>query len=87
MQMSAINIQLPAVEGEHNIEIDVKINGEKRTMHYRVEILSWEDCTETEGKAICLRRKLQEYPEDWKLIHIGSPTENSIPLMFKQQKN
>ena len=85
--MSAINIQLPAVEGEHNIEIDVKINGKKKKMHYRVEIFSWEDCAESEGKAVCLQKKLAEVPDDWQLIHIGSPTETSIPLMFKQQTN
>ncbi len=85
--MSAISIQLPAVEGEHNIEIDVKINGERKTMHYRVEIFSWEDCTKTEEKAVCLQRKLKDYPNEWQLIHIGSPTENSIPLMFRQQTN
>jgi hypothetical protein len=81
--MSAINIQLPAIEGEHQIEVEVKVNGKKKKMHYRIEILSWEDCQEEE-RAECLKQMISRYDKEWQLINIGSPSEESIPLMFKQ---
>ena len=40
--MREVVIQIPTVDAEQNIEIDVKINGKKRTMKYRVEIVDWE---------------------------------------------
>ena len=82
--MSAINIQLPAVEGDQQIEVDVKINGKKRKMHYRIEIFAWDECEKEEERADCLRKMISNYNEDWRLINIGSPTEATIPLMFKQ---
>ena len=81
--MSVINIQLPAAEGDQIIEVDVKINGEKRKMHYRVEIFSWEECEKEEEKAECLKKIIQHYDKDWQLVNIGSPSEKTIPLMFK----
>ena len=41
--MREVILQIPSLEAEQNIDIDVKINGKKRTMHYRVEIIEWED--------------------------------------------
>ncbi len=41
--MREVVIYVPTLEAEQNIDIDVKINGKKRTMHYRVEIVDWED--------------------------------------------
>ena len=82
--MSVINIQLPAIEGEQQIEVDVKVNGKKRKMHYRIEVFSWEECTKEEERADCLRKMISEYDDNWQLINIGSPTESHIPLMFKQ---
>ena len=40
--MREVVLQIPTLESEQNIDIEVKINGKKRTMHYRVEIVAWE---------------------------------------------
>ncbi|MEE8377866.1 MAG: hypothetical protein V3R45_05805 [Candidatus Aminicenantaceae bacterium] len=40
--MREVILQIPTLEAEQNIDIDVRINGKKRTMHYRVEIIDWE---------------------------------------------
>jgi hypothetical protein len=82
--MSTINIQLPAVEGDQQIEVEVKVNGKKRRLHYRIEIFSWEECEKIEERAECLKKIISKYDKDWRLINIGSPTETHIPLMFKQ---
>ena len=41
--MREVVLQIPTLEAEQNIDIDVKINGKKRTLRYRVEIIDWED--------------------------------------------
>jgi hypothetical protein len=82
--MPAISIQLPAVEADQQIEVEVKINGEKKSYHYRVEIFAWEQCHDpAEERAKCLQRMIQGYDPHWQLLQIGAPSEKSIPIMFK----
>lgn len=33
--MREVILQIPTLEAEQNIDIEVRINGKKRTMHYR----------------------------------------------------
>ncbi|NUO84389.1 hypothetical protein HUU05_30305, partial [candidate division KSB1 bacterium] len=55
--MPSISIQLPAIEADQQIEVEVKINGEKKRYHYRVEIFAWEQCVDpVEERARCLQR-------------------------------
>ena len=37
--MASINIQLPAMDAESSIEIEVRVNGERKKYHYRVDAL------------------------------------------------
>ena len=85
--MPSINIQLPVMNAEHSIEIEVRINGEKKKYHYRVEIFNWEGCTESMSHAECLKNMIGKYDEDWRVVQIGGPTNQSIPIMFKQVSN
>jgi hypothetical protein len=83
--MAGITIQLPPLDAEHTIEIDVRVNGKKKTYTYRVEIMDWEDCEEpTEIRVECLRRMINDYGKDWQLVQIGNPTETNIPVMFRK---
>ncbi len=50
--MREVIIQIPTLEAEQNIDIDVRINGKNRTMHYRVEIIDWKDEEETTEEKI-----------------------------------
>jgi len=84
--MREVVIYIPTLEAEQNIDIDVKINGKKRTMHYRVEIVDWEDYGgETEDKVTVIKRVIKEHDRDWELIQIGIPTEENIPIMFRKR--
>jgi len=85
--MASINIQLPAMDAEHSIEIQVKVNGKKKTYNYRIEIFKWEECSQTDNRAQCLKEIINKYDQQWKVIQIGSPTKENIPIMFKQSKN
>ncbi len=85
--MREVVIQIPTFEAEQNIDIDVKINGKRRTMHYRVEIIDWESEEETtEEKISVLRRVIDEHEKDWELIQIGAPIKNNIPITFRKRK-
>jgi hypothetical protein len=84
--MREVVIQIPTLEAEQNIEIDVKINGRKRTIKYRVEIIDWEeDDTPTGEKIEFLRHVIKEHEKGWELIQIGAPTKGNIPIMFRQK--
>jgi len=82
--MPSINIQLPTMDAEHSIEIEVRINGEKKKYHYRVEIFEWDECERPVNHAKCLKEKIGKYDQQWKLVQIGGSTEKNIPVMFKQ---
>ena len=82
--MTGITIQLPSIEADQSIEVEVKVNGQKKKYHYRIEIFSWEECETEENRALCLRKMLDNHEKNWQLIHIGAATEQSVPLMFRQ---
>lgn len=82
--MASINIQLPAIDAETSIEIEVRINGEQKKYHYRVEIFNWEGCIESMSHAECLKNMLKNYDKNWRVVQIGGPTNQNIPVMFRQ---
>lgn len=85
--MREVIIQIPTLEAEQNIDIDVRINGKNRTMHYRVEIIDWESEEETtEEKISVLRRVINDHEKDWELIQIGAPIRNNIPITFRKKE-
>ncbi len=84
--MREVVIQIPTLEAEQNIEIDVYINGKKRKHKYRVEIIAWEDEEKSsEDKVTVLKRVIREHDKDWKLVQIGLPTNTGIPVMFQKK--
>jgi hypothetical protein len=85
--MASINIQLPVMDAENSIEIEVRINGEKNKYLYRVEIFKWEGCNQTMSHAECLKDMIGQYDQNWQVVQIGGPTNHSIPVMFKQISN
>ncbi|MEJ2595271.1 MAG: hypothetical protein P8100_09145 [bacterium] len=78
-----IVILIPDIDKEQNVEIDVRINGRKKTMQYRVELLSWEG-DDASGRVPVIKRKLDQYHKDWELVEIGEPSGNDIPLIFRR---
>lgn len=85
--MKEVVLQIPTLGSEQNIEIEVRINGKKRTLHYRVEIVDWEtDDESTEDKVSIIKRVIKEHDRDWQLIQIGIPTIKNIPIMFRRKE-
>lgn len=84
--MPSISINLPTIEADQQVEVEVKINGRKKTYHYRVEIFAWEACIEPPlERAQCLKRIIDGYDKNWQLIQIGAASEKTVPIMFKQK--
>jgi len=85
--MKEVVLQIPTLGSEQNIEIEVRINGKKRTLHYRVEIVDWETEDESsEDKVSIIKRVIKEHDHDWQLIQIGIPTARNIPIMFRKKE-
>jgi len=85
--MREVVIQIPTLETEHNIDIEVKINGKRRTLNYRVEIVEWDtEEPSSHEKVTTLQHKIKEYDKNWELIQIGSPTRTNIPIMFRKRR-
>lgn len=79
-------ILIPEVDAHQNVEIDVRINGKKKTLKYRVEIVEWEGEDPSNDRVSVLRRKIQNYDRNWQLMEIGAPYDHQIPLVFRQRK-
>ena len=83
--MREVSLQIPTLEAEQNVEIEVKINGRRKSIYYKVEILDWEPEEGTsEEKVSILRRVIREHDKDWQLVQIGAPSDKKIPIMFKK---
>lgn len=84
--MREVIIQIPSVEAEQNIEIDVKINGIKKTLKYRVEVVDWKTHQATKEQAVTvLQQVIRDYDKDWELVQIGAATKDNIPIMFRKK--
>lgn len=84
--MREIVILIPELEPEQNVEIEVSINGRKKTMQYRVELINWEGAgVPPADKVTVLKHKIANYDKDWELVEIGAPTDENIPLTFRRR--
>lgn len=83
--MANITIQLPVLDAEDIIEIEVKVNGKGRRYHYRVEIFDWQECEQIKEKAVCLQEMIKEYDPQWQLVQIGEVTDKNVSVMFKEK--
>jgi hypothetical protein len=86
--MGKIGIDIPDLNEEHDIEVEVKVNGFKKQYNYRVEIFFWEQCKDpTADRATCIREMVGSYGPDWNLVHIGLPTDEYIPITFRKKRS
>lgn len=85
--MGIIGIEIPQLNEEQDIEVEVKVNGITKQYNYRVEIFYWEECSyPTEDRVECIRQMVNNYDKNWDLAHIGLPTDDYIPLTFRKKR-
>ncbi len=61
--MREIVVLIPDIDVEQNVEIDVRINGRKKTLKYRVELINWEG-DDQENRVTILKHKIKDYDFD-----------------------
>ncbi len=84
--MREIVIVVPDFEPEQNVEIEVTINGRKKIIHYRVELVNFEaEGVPPKDKVTVLRHKIASHEQDWELVEIGAPVGDNVPLMFRRK--
>ncbi len=85
--MREVVLQIPTLDAEQNIDIEVRINGRTRALHYRVEIVNWDDYpTEKRDRIEVIRRVVRDHGRDWQLVQIGMPSDEGIPIMFRHKQ-
>ena len=84
--MREIIVLIPDIDVEQNVEIDVRINGRKKTLKYRVELINWEG-NDQGDRITVLKHKIKDYDKDWELVEIGAPSDTEIPLMFRKKSS
>lgn len=84
--MREIVILIPDVDVEQNVEIDVRINGRKKSLKYRIELMRWEG-DDAKNRVTTLKHTINDYDKNWDLVEIGAPSKNDIPIMFRQRSN
>jgi len=86
--MREVVILIPEIEPEQNVEIEVNINGKKRTIRYKVELLNWEsNDVPPKDKVTVLKHFIKEKEKDWELVEIGAPDDGNIPLVFRKKED
>jgi hypothetical protein len=84
--MREIVIVVPDFEPEQNVEIEVTINGRKKVIHYRVELVNFEaEGAPPADKVTVLKHRISSHEKDWELVEIGAPTGGTVPLMFRRK--
>lgn len=77
-----VQFTIPNVEKVANLE--VKVNGERRNMKFRVVTFPWNAETGSSRELVhLLRDRIENYDRDWELYHIGTPLGDEIPVTFR----
>jgi hypothetical protein len=86
--MSHIAIPIPTFPGKQDIEIQVIINNEKQSLHYKVELFYWDECQDPKGhRADCLGEMLAKQDPEWLVYYIGTPTDKFVPVTFVDKES
>ncbi len=84
--MREVVLSIPTLEPEQNVEIEVRINGRKKTLNYRVELVAMENYTELANDTVTvLKHVIGDYDRNWELVQIGAPSGDKIPIMFRRR--
>ncbi|MDA1029010.1 MAG: hypothetical protein O3B41_08155 [Bacteroidetes bacterium] len=83
--MKQICIQVPSLQSNQTVDVEVTVNGKKRLMNYRLESFDWsQGGYDTSLKIQRLRELIHGYDPGWELVQIGVPDGNLVPVMFRR---
>jgi len=87
--MREINIPLPKINDNENVEIEVSVGKREQKHFYRLESIPWE--TNEKSKTVKkelnsserierLKKAIENYDKNWELIQIFAPLEKSLNI-------
>lgn len=86
--MHNVRVQFTIPNVEKVANLDIHVNGEQRSLKFRVETFVWDsDNGSSEDLVNILRDRIQNYDSEWEIYHIGAPQENTIPVTFRFKTN
>ena len=86
--MHNVRVQFTIPNVEKVANLDIHVNGEQRSLKFRVETFDWDSNNgSSEDLVNSLRNRILNYDSDWEIYHIGTPHENSIPVTFRYNEN
>ncbi|RLD79579.1 MAG: hypothetical protein DRJ10_08650 [Bacteroidetes bacterium] len=94
--MREINIPLPNISDDEQVEIEVSVDDRKRKYYFRLESIPWEankknkkndksELSSSERIGI-LKKAIENYDKSWELIQIFAPLEKSLNIHILYRK-
>lgn len=81
-------IKILVPDSEENECIDIKVMSKGRNLvNYRLEIWSYPRNHTKESRAHFVKRKIDSYPSNFRVIEIGVDGVDQIPVLFQQMKS
>lgn len=86
--MNNIRVQFTIPDVKKVANLEVKVNGERRNLKFRIVNFDWSAETGSSEELITiLRQQIQNYDREWELYHIGTPQEGQIPVTFRYHQS
>lgn len=93
--MPEITIPLPDFKENQIAEVELTVNGKKKKYNFRIESFHWGTVEDAGNSSIektvqrigKLHTYIENYDEDWEIIQIYPPADNSeyIQVMFRKR--
>ena len=84
--MKEICVNIPEIEADQTVEVEIRVKGKNQELLYRVEAFDLSKVGDVSFSRVDqLRIMIQSYDPAWELVQIGIPEEQVIPVMFRQR--
>ena len=85
-KMKEICVNIPELEADQTIEVEIRVKGKNQELLYRVEAFDLSKADAPDASRVDqLRILIQSYDPAWELVQIGIPDAQVIPVMFRQR--
>ena len=84
--MKEICVNIPELEIDQTIEVEIRVKGKNQQLLYRVEAFDLSKAGDPlTSRVDQLRILIKSYDPAWELVQIGIPDAQVIPVMFRQK--
>ncbi len=84
--MKEICVNIPELEVDQTVEVEIRVKGRNQELLYRVEAFDLSKVGSPSASRVDqLRILIQSYDPAWELVQIGIPEAQVIPVMFRQR--